>query len=146
MAVGRGTPDQPGLVLGLDRGGTCHGVAFRIDEQDIVTELPILWNREMLLGGYDPTWVDVIGDNGQTFASAIAFTIDRDHEHYANGLSHQERILRLANAVGSWGSSADYLFRTIYGLHSNGIRDEEMERLGYLVEAERARRELVGSF
>lgn len=134
MAVGRGTPDEPGLVLGLDRGGVCEGVAYRIAERDIASELPILWSREMLIGGYKPTWVDVIGDDDEKFGAAIAFTIDRDHEHYAGALPQHEKVRRLATAEGSWGSSADYLFRTIGGLREHGIRDVEMERLGSLVE------------
>lgn len=135
MAVGRGTPDEPGLVLGLDRGGACDGVAYRIAEPDIASELPILWSREMLIGGYNPTWVDVIGNDGEKFGVAIAFTIDRDHEHYAGNLSQQEKVRRLGRAVGSWGSSTDYLLRTIDGLREHGIQDEEMERLGDLVDA-----------
>lgn len=133
MAVGRGTPDEPGLVLGLDRGGVCDGVAYRIAERDVASELPILWSREMLIGGYNPTWVDVIGDDGEKFGAAIAFMIDRDHEHYAGGLPQHEKIRRLASAKGSWGSSADYLFRTIGGLREHGIRDKEMEQFGDLV-------------
>jgi len=135
IAVGRGTPDEPGLVLGLDRGGVCDGVACRIGEQDIASELPILWSREMLVGGYCPVWVDVISDDGVRFGTAIAFTIDRDHEHYAGALPQGEKIRRLATAEGSWGSSADYLFRTIGGLREHGIRDVEIERLGEMVDA-----------
>lgn len=135
MAVGRGTPDEPGLVLGLDRGGVCEGVAYRIAERDIASELPILWSREMLIGGYNPTWVDVIGDDGEKFGVAIAFTIDRAHDNYAGSLPQYEKVRRLATAEGSWGSSADYLFRTIGGLREHGIRDMEMERLGDLVDA-----------
>ncbi len=143
MAVGRGTPERPGLALGLDRGGSCHGVAYRIAEEDIASELRLLWSREMLIGGYNPTWVDVIDCAGRSFASAIAFTIDRNHQHYANNLPQQERVRRLATGTGSWGSSADYLFRTIDSLRSNGIRDDEMERLGGLVEAATAHEELM---
>lgn len=135
MAVGRGTPDEPGLVLGLDQGGSCRGVAYRIAEPDIGSELPILWNREMLIGGYRPSWVDVSGRDGKTFGEAIAFTIDRGHEHYAGGLAQHEKIRRIATAAGSWGSSADYLFRTIDGLREHGIRDDEVERTGNLVGA-----------
>jgi cation transport protein ChaC len=133
MAVGRGTPFNPGLVLGLDQGGACEGVAYRIAEQDVASELPILWNREMLIGGYDPTWVDVIGEDDEKFGAAIAFTIDQDHEHYAGALRRDEKIRRLATAKGSWGSSAEYLFRTIGGLREHGICDVEIERLGDLV-------------
>jgi cation transport protein ChaC len=135
MAVGRGTPDEPGLVLGLDRGGVCEGVAYRIAERDISSELPILWSREMLIGGYNPTWVDVIGEDGEKFGVAIAFMIDRTHDNYAGALPQYEKVRRLATAEGSWGSSADYLFRTIGGLREHGIRDVEMERLGDLVDS-----------
>jgi hypothetical protein len=55
--AGRGTPDAPGLVLGLDRGGACTGAAFRVAEADIETELALLWQREMLSGSYAPRWV-----------------------------------------------------------------------------------------
>lgn len=134
MAIGRGTPDEPGLVLGLDQSGVCEGVAFRIAERDILSELPILWSREMLVGGYNPTWVDVIGMDGEKFGAAIAFTIDRDHEHYAGALPQDEKIRRLATAEGCWGSSAEYLFRTIDGLREHGISDVEMGRLGTLVD------------
>jgi glutathione-specific gamma-glutamylcyclotransferase len=135
MAVGRGTPSDPGLVLGLDRGGACKGVAYRIAKRDVVSELPILWNREMLIGGYNPTWVDLIGEDGEKFGAAIAFTIDQDHKHYVGTLTQDEKIRRLATAEGSWGSSAEYLFRTIGGLREHGIRDVEIERLGDLVDS-----------
>lgn len=135
MPVGRGTPDEPGLVLGLDRGGICEGVAYRIAERDIASELPILWSREMLIGGYNPTWVDVMGEDGEKFGVAIAFAIDRAHDNYAGDLPQTEKVRRLATAEGSWGSAADYLFRTIAGLREHGIRDMEMERLGKLVDA-----------
>ena len=133
MEVGRGTPDEPGLALGLDRDGACKGIAYRIAENDIASELTVLWSREMLIGGYNPTWVDVIGDDGEKFGVAIAFTIDQGHQHYAGALPQHEKIRRLATARGSWGSSADYLFRTIGGLREHGIRDIEMERLGVRV-------------
>lgn len=133
MSVGRGTPGQPGLVLGLDRGGACKGVAYRIDERDVSSELPILWSREMLVGGYNPIWTDLIGDGGEKFGAAIIFTIDQGHDNYAGGISLQEKVRRLAIAEGSWGSSADYLFRTIGGLREHGIHDVEIEHLGVMV-------------
>jgi len=57
--VNRGTPERPGLVLGLDRGGRCTGVAYRIPRQLAESELRLLWRREMLLGSYIPRWVHV---------------------------------------------------------------------------------------
>lgn len=135
MAVGRGTPQEPGLVLGLDRGRACDGLAYRIAEQDIASELPILWRREMLVGGYIPTWLDVTAKDGESFGSAITFVIDRTHANYAGSLPRNEKVCRLATAAGTWGSSSDYLFRTIAGLREHGIRDQEVEHLGDLVNA-----------
>lgn len=129
-AVGRGTPQEPGLVLGLEPGGVCHGVAYRIAGRDVASELPILWNREMLIGGYDPAWLDLFDVDGEKFARAIAFTIDRGHRNYAGDLPEEERVRRIAAAAGSWGSSADYLFRTIGSLREHRIHDAEIERLG----------------
>ena len=87
----------------------------------------------MLLGGYDPTWVDVIATDNLRFGSAIAFTSDPDHDHYASDLPRPEKVKRLATAAGSWGSSRDYLLRTVDSLRQLGIRDREMEHLGDLV-------------
>lgn len=135
MPVGRGTPALPGLALGLDHGGDCLGVAYRIADDDITSELHVLWGREMLLGGYTPRWVEIVDSKGTRFGHAVTFVIDADHDHYAGGISPRSTIQRLATAVGSWGSAADYLFRTIEALRINGIHDANLERVGTLVEA-----------
>ncbi len=135
ITVGRGTPAQPGLALGLDPGGDCWGVAYRIAEADIASELPVLWSREMLLGGYTPQWMEIFGADGRPFGHAIAFTSDAKHRHYAGNISLRATIQRLATAVGSWGSAADYLFRTIEALRNHSIYDVELEKIGALVEA-----------
>lgn len=133
MPVGRGTPESPGLVLALDRGGHCNGVAYRIAEMDVQSELQILWGREMLIGGYNPIWIDVSDIEGHKFGTAIAFAIDEYHHLHAGHLSRREKTQRLAMATGEWGSSADYLFRTIDGLRANQIADAELETFGHLV-------------
>ncbi|CAN5557372.1 gamma-glutamylcyclotransferase [soil metagenome] len=135
MTAGRGTPNAPGLVLGLDQGGSCLGATCRIAEEDLATELPILWRREMMLGGYIPRWVELIDDDGVVFGNAIAFTIDTQSQHYAGSLPLQVVVNRLATAAGGWGSSADYLFQTRDGLRARGIPDPDLERLAALVEA-----------
>ena len=127
--AGRGTPAAPGLVLGLDRGGACRGAAFRVAEDHIATELPLLWQREMLSGSYRPRWVSVRDDAGQVFGAAIAFTICRDGPYYTGRLARAELVGRLATAAGALGSSADYLFNTRDGLRSLGIRDRWVEDL-----------------
>ncbi len=133
--AGRGTPEQPGLVLGLDRGGACTGAAFRVAEADVATELPLLWQREMLSGSYAPRWVGVRGPDGARFADAIAFTIRRDGPYYTAPMDRTALVARLATAAGALGSCADYLLRTRDGLRSLGIRDRWVERLAAEVES-----------
>ena len=131
--AGRGTPDNPGLVLGLDQGGACQGVAFRMEDATVDTELALLWRREMLAGSYIPRWLDLEDDTGARFGSAIAFTVNTAMEQYAGDLSQQAVIDRLATAAGELGTSADYLFRTCAGLRAEGIPDAELDRLAQTV-------------
>ncbi|MDE1993017.1 MAG: gamma-glutamylcyclotransferase [Rhizobiaceae bacterium] len=132
--AGRGSPENPGLVLGLDEGGHCDGVALRLPEDSIEAELTLLWRREMVAGAYIPRWVDLVGTDGEVFGSGIAFTMDRTASVYAGGLQRAITIQRLATASGSIGSSAEYLFRTRDGLRTLGIEDDEIERLAEDVE------------
>jgi glutathione-specific gamma-glutamylcyclotransferase len=132
--AGRGTPEAPGLVLGLDRGGACTGAALRVEEAHVDTELDLLWRREMLSGSYQPRWVELRGADGRPFGRGIAFTIRREGEYYCR-LTREETARRLATAAGALGSSAEYLFRTRDGLRSLGIRDRAIEALARAVEA-----------
>ena len=136
--IGRGTMDKPGLALGLDQGGSCLGVAFRLADEGLETELGLLWRREMLAGSYVPRWLDVLDESGLRFGAAIAFTINPAAEQYAGCLAHEAVVQRLATAVGELGSAADYLFRTCAGLRQQGIPDAELDRLAASVEALRA--------
>ncbi len=137
---GRGSPDNPGLVLGLDAGGACDGVALRLEEEDVVHELEILWRREMVAEAYIPRWVDLLDEEGTRFGSGIAFTMNPQANTYAGGLSREATVQRLATAAGSIGSSADYLFRTRDGLRALDMWDELLEELA--VEVEEAQRRL----
>ena len=136
--AGRGSPETPGLVLGLDRGGACTGAAFRLEEATVEPELTLLWRREMVGGAYQPRFVPVRGKDGVPFGHAIAFTIRRDGMWYAGDLEEAEVVRRLATAEGGLGSSAEYLFATRDGLRSLGIRDRHIELLAAQVEAVRA--------
>ena len=133
--AGRGTPENPGLVLGLDAGGWCSGVAFRLEDDIVETELALLWRREMLAGSYVPRWIDVEDEAGVRFGSAIAFTVNTEADQYAGDLAQQAVVDRLATAAGELGTSADYLFRTCAGLHAEGIPDLELDRLAQTVTA-----------
>ena len=122
--MGRGSIEQPGLVLGLDFGGCCHGVAFRIAAERARHELTLLWRREMVLGSYAPRWVRVRA-GGRTLR-ALAFVVNHDHPHYAGKLPEEMVVSTLASAHGRFGSGADYLYQTVDCLIANGIHDPHL--------------------
>jgi glutathione-specific gamma-glutamylcyclotransferase len=138
VRAGRGSPENPGLVLALDRGGSCTGIAFRLADEGMLGELSVLWKREMIAGLYVPRWVELKDAPGESFGHAIAFTINEASESYASSLTPDVLVARLATASGALGSSADYLFQTCAGLRLHGIPDAELERLAERVEAARA--------
>jgi cation transport protein ChaC len=123
----RGTRDCPGLVLGLDRGGTCRGVVLRLPPMLAIDELHLLWRREMSAASYHPRWVKV--DAGGREIVALTFVVRRDHQQYAGRLSLAEEATALASACGAFGSSLDYLERTRVALVAHGIIDPYLERL-----------------
>jgi cation transport protein ChaC len=131
--LSRGCPQQPGLTLGLDRGGACRGVAFRIPAADCAVELEVLWRREMVGGAYVPRWVTVATGDGAI--PAIAFTINHAHQRYAGKLDDAEIARVVACAIGKIGPCSEYLVKTVAALQALGIRDRRLERLLRRVEA-----------
>jgi cation transport protein ChaC len=125
--LGRGSPERPGLVLGLDRGGRCQGVLYRIAAAETGTELDIVWRREMVTGAYRPRWLRAASAAGPV--RALTFVINRAHERYARPLADEELVRTLATARGALGSCAEYLFSTAAHLEQLGIADAALERL-----------------
>jgi glutathione-specific gamma-glutamylcyclotransferase len=125
--LGRGRPERPGLVLGLERGGSCQGVVFHIAPGSVEEEIEIVWRREMLSGAYLPRWVEVQTAAGRV--RAIAFVINPAHERYARLLTDAEIALVIATASGWLGPCADYLVNTVDHLAALGIHDRPLERL-----------------
>ncbi|MCX7630725.1 MAG: gamma-glutamylcyclotransferase [Geminicoccaceae bacterium] len=134
--LGRGTPDRPGLVLGLERGGSCLGVAFRIAEEEIESELDIVWRREMVTAAYRPIWVRARSAEGTI--AAIAFAINREHPRYAGRLPEARIVDALATAAGPLGRCCDYLFETLSHLEALGIRDPHLRALSEAVRRRQA--------
>ena len=133
--INRGTPQSPGVVLGLDRGGRCTGVVYRIPAAIAERELRLLWRREMLLGSYTPRWVHATRGN-QSFR-ALAFVVNRDRSGYAGRIPNAQLVDILCHAKGKLGSALDYLRLTVDGLAANGIRDPQLLQLDALVRARR---------
>ncbi|MEK7436030.1 MAG: gamma-glutamylcyclotransferase [Pseudomonadota bacterium] len=125
--INRGTLDRPGLVLGLDRGGGCRGVAYRIAPDKAESELRLVWRREMLLGAYIPRWVRV--SDGETQFRAITFIINRAGPAYAGRLSPEAIVERLTTCHGRMGPGLDYLLHTVDALRACGIEDRHLQDL-----------------
>ncbi|MCJ2084009.1 gamma-glutamylcyclotransferase [Methylobacterium sp. J-090] len=140
----RGSPGRPGLVLALDRGGLCRGVAFRLPGDDPhVTLLPV-WRREMRGNGYESRWVVVETTDGPV--TALTFVVNRASDRYTGRLTEAEIADRIATGAGHLGPSAEYLFRTAEACAREGILDAHLwnlqalvaERLGAMVETDQA--------
>lgn len=134
--VGRGTRARPGLVLGLDHGGACRGVVYRIAANDVETETDVIWAREMETPEYRPRWLPVRTAAGTV--PAIAFVINRHQDRYAGRLPEQRIAAIIATASGHVGTSADYLAQTVAHLDALGIADPAMRRLHRRVSSLRA--------
>ena len=125
--VNRGTPECPGLVFALVKGGSCRGVAYRIEQRHAAAELEQLWLREMPTGVYDPKWLTCRTAHGNT--RALAFTLSHRSPAHIGDLGDAQMIEILRCANGRFGSTLDYLLETARSLHGCGIRDRDVERL-----------------
>ncbi len=134
MSAGRGTVEKPGLMLAIDRGGSCAGIAHCIKAAEVESELTILWYREMLSGAYEPRWISAeIDELGRR--RVLAFVINRSHPRYESSLDPADAALRIAHAEGFLGSNRDYLFRTVAHLDEKGLADAPLARLAERVAA-----------
>ena len=128
--VHRGTKEQPGLVLGLDRGGSCRGVAYRVAAAKRAQVTAYLRERELVTNVYREVSrpIRLLGAKPGR-AVAVTFVVDRDHVQYAGRLPFP-RVLRLVRAgKGASGANAEYVINTATHLQSLGIRDLILERL-----------------
>ena len=133
----RGTKEQPGYMMCLDRGGTCEGVVFRLADEDLESQVEKLLRREVSRqGGLDAVrWIDVETHDGPV--QALAFYAAPDTlEYYQSNRPPDEVAKGLARACGHWGSGADYLYNTVSHLEQLGIHDEGLWQLQELVAKE----------
>jgi len=125
--INRGTPECPGLVFALVSGGSCRGVAYRVERQHAQAQLERLWLREMPTGVYDPKWLPCRTPQGRI--NALAFTLSRNSPAHTGTLSDPQMVDILRCANGRFGSTLDYLLETASSLRGCGIRDRDVERL-----------------
>ena len=127
--IGRGTPENPGLILGLDHGGSCTGQALRICQSaNLAAELDLLWKREMLNQSYLPKKVTMHADDGRKI-DTITFVMNHQSPSYVADLSLDEKARIIAEAEGFIGTSYDYLDLTLKSLKELGIRDNYLGQI-----------------
>ncbi len=131
----RGSPETPGLMMALDRGGQCKGMLYALPEAALEAELHKLLRREMSMvpSAFPWRWIDVVTAEGTV--RAVTFAMNRRSGRYISGLSDDELAGVLATACGWRGSMAEYLFSTVSKLEELGIHDRNLWRLQELVAA-----------
>lgn len=141
--INRGTPDNPGLVLALERGGSCHGFAYRIPRGCVQDFMMPLWKREMLYGSYRPSWLNCHFTDSRASGTqqALAFVINPTASGYCGHLSESERVDCIVNGKGIYGTSAEYLFKTVEALDQLGIHDVSLHHLARKVKERMQRRQ-----
>lgn len=126
--VHRGTQDQPGLVMGLDYGGSCQGVAFQVAKHHWPQTLAYLRERELVTRVYVEKHLRLHLADGQR-VTGLCYVIDRQHEQYAGAVSVEEAIHVVRTAVGQSGTNTAYVQSTVEHLRSMGIHDHWLERV-----------------
>lgn len=129
----RGTVEQPGLMMALDRGGQCRGLLYELPRENLDDQLDRLFRREFNVKPINniPRWITVQTDSGPL--KALGFVMNRASPYYAGRLPLADVAKTLAIACGHWGSGAEYLLNTVTHLEARGIHDSGLWRLQELV-------------
>ena len=126
--VHRGTPERPGLVLGLDRGGTCRGHVFCVPGQHVQSTIEYLRAREQVTSVYLEKRFAVLLDDGSR-VSALTYVVDRSHRQYAGRLPSETILQHVQHGEGQSGRNPDYVLATHDHLVTLGIMDPVLSRL-----------------
>ncbi len=134
----RGTRAQPGLVLGLDRGGTCKGLVYRVPRRSAEATLVYLWERELDGGAYRLS--KVRARLARRSIEAYTCVVDRTHPDYAAELAVEETARLICQGVGKRGLCVDYLENTVRHIEALGLTDGHLHRLLEVVQRQAAER------
>ncbi len=128
--VHRGTPEKPGLVLGLDRGGNCRGIAYRVAAGRRDATVQYLREREQVTMVYRETWRAVwLDDDPRQRVTALCYMVDRGHEQYAGRLSLDRQLHYVRQGHGRSGVNRDYVLDTVREIEAQGYRDRPLHLL-----------------
>ena len=126
----RGTPERPGLVLGLDRGGACRGIAFRVSADKRDQTIAYLREREQVTSVYlEVERVVTLALPGEPRVRAVTYIVDRGHLQYAGRLSSDEQLHLIRSGHGHSGANPDYVRNTVAAIESFGFRDESLHAI-----------------
>src|ERR1700685_572747 len=125
--VHRGTPERPGLVLGLDRGGMCRGIAFRVAAAPRETTIAYLRAREQVTTVYLETMRRIeLEEHARRRVQALCFIVDRSHVQYAGRLSLNERLHLVRQGHGRSGANCDYVIETVQAVEALGYPETDL--------------------
>lgn len=127
LEAGRGTPENPGLMLGLDRGGAAAGGLFRVPADQARAELLLPFRRELFTHSYDPRWVSVATPAG--VVRAVTFVVNREGVRYVRRLDLERVAHHVATASGTLGSCMEYLRHTLEALDALGLDDRMLRQV-----------------
>ena len=137
--VHRGTPEKPGLVLGLDRGGACRGIAFRVAEKHRNATIDYLREREQVTSVYREVQRSVWLENeARQRVSALAYVVDRGHVQYAGRLTLADQLRHVLQGHGQSGINRDYVLATVKAIEAEGFRDAPLHKLAMMLHGEHA--------
>jgi cation transport protein ChaC len=130
----RGTPENPGLVLGLDRGGACRGIAFRVKAALREATIDYLRSREQTTHVYREVMRSVWLENeARDRVSALAYVVDRGHIQYAGRLNLAEQLHYVRQGHGRSGDNRDYVLSTVKSIEAQGFRDAQLHELAAML-------------
>jgi cation transport protein ChaC len=133
----RGTPEKPGLVLGLDRGGACRGIAFRVAARRRSDTVDYLRGREQTTHVYREVMRSVWLENeARQRVSALAYVVDRGHVQYAGRLALAEQLRYVRQGHGRSGNNRDYVLSTVKSIEAQGFRDPQLHHLALMLHDE----------
>ena len=130
----RGTRERPGLVLGLDEGGSCQGVAFQVDRSDWKQVVDYLNERELIGYAYQPVVIDVELESDNRAVKTYTFVADPAHPTYAGDLGVEKSAETIMHAIGEGGLNRDYLINSVKQLEMHGYKDPSLHHLLQRVE------------
>src|ERR1041385_3956040 len=128
--VHRGTPERPGLVLGLDLGGACRGIAYRVAAKKRAEVIDYLRAREQATSVYRETLRSVtLLTEPERRVSALVYMIDRGHKQYAGRLDLAQQLHLVRRGHGQSGQNRDYVLSTVQALEALGLYDRDLHLL-----------------